>query len=101
LHDGVIHREWLQQGRVTRRHALNLNGDAIRRLRYQDGRLAQRDYFDRDGSQVSTESFDADGFLTESLHGRNHWWYHRGVPQRFDSSSSCFVKEGDRWIEKR
>ena len=98
LHDGVIHREWLRHDQVTRRHDLNLNGNAIRQLRYEDGRLAKRDYLDRDGNHVSTESFDANGFITESLHGRNHWWYERGVPQRFESSSSRFVKAGDRWL---
>lgn len=101
LNDGVIHREWLQHDQVTRRHDLNLNGNAIRRLRYEDGRVVQRDYFDRDGNRVSRESLDADGFITESLHGRNRWWYQRGVPQRFESSSSRFVKEEDRWIKKR
>jgi len=101
LHDGVIHREWLEHGRVTRRHDLSLDGKPIRRLHYQDGKLARREYYDRDGSHVSTERFDPDGFITESIRGRNHWRYQRGVPQRFESGSSLFARDGDRWIRKR
>lgn len=101
LHDGVIQRTWLQHGQVTKRHDLSLNGMATRRLRYSDGQLAQRDYFDREGDHVSTERFDSDGFITESIHGRNHWWYKRGVPQRFESSSLRYSREGDRWVRRK
>jgi hypothetical protein len=101
LHDGVIHREWLQHGQLTKGHDLNLDGEPIRQLYYQDGRLAKREYYDRDGEHVSSELFDSEGFITESLHGRNHWWYDRGMPQRFESSSSLFVRDGDPWIRKR
>jgi hypothetical protein len=101
LHDGVIRREWLQHGEVVKRHDLNLGGKPIRRLFFKNGELARRDYYDRAGGHVSTELFDSKGFITESIHGRRHWWYQRGVPQRLESGSSLFVKDGERWIRKR
>jgi len=100
LHDGVIHREWLRHGQLLRRHDLNLEGKPIRRLHYRGGKLAERQYYDRDGGHVSTERFDSDGFITESIRGRYHWWYERGVPQRFESGAALFVNDGDRWIRK-
>jgi hypothetical protein len=100
MHDGVIHREWLWHGQLMRRHDLNLDGKPIRRLHYRDGKLAERQYYDRDGGHVSTERFDADGFITESIRGRYHWWYQRGVPQRFENGAALFVNDGDRWIRK-
>jgi hypothetical protein len=101
LRDGVIHREWLQQGQVTKRHDLNFDGTPIRHLYYQNERLFKREYYSRDRDHVSTELFDSEGFIAESIHGRNHWWYEQGVPKRFESGSSLFVKEGDHWIRKR
>jgi len=101
LHDGVIHREWLQQGQITKRHDLNFDGIPIRHLYYQNGRLLKREYYNRDRDHVSTELFDSEGFITESIHGRNHWWYEHGVPKKFESSSSLFVKEDDRWTKTR
>ncbi|MFC1635329.1 hypothetical protein ACFL5Z_10850 [Planctomycetota bacterium] len=101
LHDGVIHREWLQQGQVTKRHDLNVDGTPIRHLYYHNGRLVKREYFNRDRDHVSTELFDTEGFITESIRGRNHWWYEHGVPEKFENGSSLFMKEGKRWIKKR
>lgn len=101
VNDGVIHREWIQQGRVTRRYDLNINGDAIRRLYYQDGRIAKRDYYDSDGNQVSSEWFDVDGFVTKSVHGKSRWWYQSGVPQKFERSSARFVKVENHWVKEQ
>jgi len=99
--DGVIAREWLERGQIVRRHDRNQDGQATRRLFYQDGRLVRREYYDRTGKRVSTERFDADGFMTESIHGRNHWWYQHGVPQRFQKGSAVFVRDHDRWTRNR
>jgi hypothetical protein len=100
LHDGVIHREWLQGDRLTEKHDLNPKGDPIRRLHYLEGKLIKREYYGRDGERVNAELFDSEGCLTQSIHGRNHWWYERGVPYRFESSSSRFLKEGERWVKE-
>jgi hypothetical protein len=97
LHDGVIHREWLQGGTRTRRHDLNPEGKAIRRLFYEDGRLTRREYHDRDGKHISTERFDADGYITESVHGKNRWWYDRGEPVRFTNGTETYYRDGNRW----
>lgn len=98
-----------------RQDDLNLEGKPIRRLSYEGGRLARREYLDRDGNLVSTELFDADGFITQSIGQRSYdrgipawkrdhatveaqWFYQRGVPVRYNRGSPSFVKEGDRWI---
>jgi hypothetical protein len=99
LHDGVIHREWIEDDQVATRHDLNLEGTPIRQLFFEDGRLVRREYRDRNGGHVSTELFDSDGFITESIHGQHHWWYQRGVPQRFERGSSQFARDGDRWVK--
>ena len=100
LHDGVIHREWLQQGKVTKRHDLNSQGRPTRQLYYRDGRLLKREYYTQGGDHVSTELFDGQGFITESIHGRNHWWYVQGVPTKFKNRSSLFLRDADRWIKR-
>ncbi len=101
LHDGVIHRERWQPGQIVRRHDLNLEGKAIRRLFYEDGRLTRREYWDREGNQVSSELFDADGYITESLWGETRrWHYRRAVPIRYETDSTVYVKQGERWVAK-
>ena len=98
LQDGVIHREWLSGGQLTERHDLNPDGKPIRRLFYTDGKLSRREYHDADGRQVSTEHFNQEGFITESVIGRSHWWYERGVPIKFTNGSDTFVPKDDHWI---
>ena len=100
LHDGLIHREWLQRGRLVRRDDLNPEGKTIRRLLYENGKLTRREYYDDAGDLVSTELFDAAGYITEAIRdGGEHWWYRRGVPWKYVRRSEGFRKEGDRWVE--
>jgi hypothetical protein len=103
LHDGVIRRTWYHNGEIVETHDLNLEQQAVRRLFYQDGRLARREYHDRDGNHVSTEWFDSDGHITESIqHGSRprHWWYERGVPVRYARGSRGYTKVGKRWVSE-
>ena len=58
LVDGVIHREWYTWGQIVRRHDLNEDGQAIRRLFYHNGVLLRREFHNREGEHVSTELFD-------------------------------------------
>ena len=79
---------------------------------------AKREYLDRDGNLVSTELFDAAGFITHYAGQRSYpqgqpawkrdgsttvaeWFYERGVPVRYRRGAASVVKEGERWIAKR
>ena len=113
-HDGVIHREWHDHGQIRRRHDLSSEGKVIRRLFYQDGVLARREYHNREGNHVSTELFDPDGYITESIQYRDsepaeHFWFERGMPVKFTGSRShhaaphgrgTYVKKGDNWVKQ-
>lgn len=106
LYDGVIHREWYRDGQLVQRHDLNAEGKAIRRLTYENGRLARREYHDRDGKLLSRELFDAAGFVTEwiSFDARGesvHWWFDRGMPLKQISKDGEFLKQGDQWVATR
>ena len=102
LHDGLIQRQVWQRGSLVRQDDLNAEGRPIRRLSYQHGRLARREYFGGDGRLVSTELFDAQGFITRSIGpGSTQWDYERGVPVRCRRGETWFVKRGDRWIAQR
>lgn len=101
LHDGLIRRTWYRQGEAVESHDLNLAGKAIRRLFYQQGRLARREYHDREGNHVSTEQFGPDDYMTESIqHGSTprQWRYERGVPLKYARGSQSYVKDGTRWV---
>lgn len=99
LHDGVIHRTTWYRGMLAFREDLNSEGKPIRRLVYEDGRLERREYHDRDGNHISTELFDTDGYITEAIrHGGEHWWYRRGVPDKYVRRNVGFRKQGNRWI---
>ncbi|MEA3401601.1 MAG: hypothetical protein U9R79_10210 [Armatimonadota bacterium] len=114
-YDGVIHREWYEDGERVRRHDLNADGEAIRRLFYEDGRLARREYYRPDGIHASTEHFDADGFITETVLYRNgreweHWWYIKGTPVKLVTErgghhtasperGGTYVKRGIDWVK--
>ena len=118
LHDGVIRREHFENAQLVRRDDLNPQGKPIRRLSYQRGRVAKREYLDRDGNLVSTEWFDADGFITHSAGQRGYsqgqpawkrdgattfaeWWYERGVPVRYQRGATTLVKDGNRWVKAK
>ncbi len=96
-HDGVIHREFLHRALLVERHDLNSAGAPIRRLYYQDGKLTRREFHDHDGKHISTERFDADGYIVESIHGRNRWSYERGQPTKFTNGTVEYVLDGGRW----
>ena len=102
LHDGVIHRAWYRGGQMVERHDLNLAGEPTRRLHYEDGKLTRREYYDRDGDKVSTELFDSEGRITESIqHGSRprHWWYDGCVPTKYARGEDSYVPEGERWVK--
>lgn len=104
LYDGTIQRTWYRQGEVVQSHDLNLEGKAIRRLFYERGKFAKREYHDRNENHVSTELFGSDGYMTESIqHGSRprHWWYERGVPAKYARGAQVYVKDGTRWVTGR
>ena len=118
LHDGVIRRQAWRNGQLMQQDDLNGNGHPIRRLSYENGKLAKREYLDRGGNLVSTELFDAEGFITYSAGQRSYpqgqpawkrdgatifqeWFYEKGVPVRWRRSSRNLIKQGDRWIEQK
>ena len=104
LHDGIIRRSWYQGVELVERHDLNAEGKATRRLYYRDGKLAKREYHDRNGYHVSTELFSTDGYITESIqHGSRprRWWYERGVPVKYTRGDETHVKDGERWIKAK
>jgi hypothetical protein len=103
VYDGVIHREWYEHGVIARRHDVGLEGDAIRRTSYADGKMAVREYYNRDDQCLSRELFDANGFITEWIRfgadGReqDHWHFERGTPIRQIRKGTEYVKRGDRF----
>jgi hypothetical protein len=104
LHNGVIRRSWHRGREIVERHDLNAKGKATRRLFYRDGKLARRQYHSRDGYHVSTEHFDADGYITESIqHGSRprHWWYEKAVPVKYSRGSETYFKQNQRWIKTK
>ncbi len=113
LHDGVIHREWYNWGQIIKRYDLNLEWKPIRRLFYQNSKLTRRELHNRDGIHFSTEFFDPDGYITESIQYRmvsgelneyRHWWYEKGVSVKSVRNSSggaeIYTKDGNRWLKK-
>jgi len=114
-YDGVIHREWWVKGALVRRHDLDLDGKPIRRLFYEAGRLTRREYHSAAGEHVTTELFDADGYITESVHNRNgrewnHWWYVKGTPVKLKTErgghhtasparGGVYIKQGIEWVK--
>ena len=115
VYDGVIHREWYTWGQIETRHDLNAEGKAIRRLYYTHGILARREYVTRDDILISTEIFDTDGYITESVRYQyvdgnqkeiGHWWFDKGMPVKLIGSEGhtlvsfpgIYVKEGDNWV---
>jgi hypothetical protein len=118
LHDGVIQRQVWRNGHLARQDDLNGEGRPIRRLNYEAGRLATREFLDREGNLVSTEWFGADGFITRSAGQRGHsqghpawkrdgattfseWFYERGVPVRYVRGTTEIVRVGDRYVLKK
>lgn len=104
LHDGVIQRTRYRRGEVIERRDLNPEGKAIRRLFYQENKLVRREYHDRNGNNVSTELFDSDGHITESIQHESrsrHWWYEHGVPMKYARGSETYVKDGTRWVRAK
>ncbi len=110
--DGEIHREWYDNGILIKRHDLNVDGKAVRRLFYSDKRLVRREYHNREGEHVSTEHFDKEGYITESIVYRNgedydHFWYDKGMPVKHTGRNSHHagrtgtqIKVGERWVQQ-
>ena len=110
--DGVIHREWYKTGILQQGHDLNADGKAIRRQFYSDGQLVRREFHNRDGQHVSTEHFDTDGYIIESIVYRNgqeidHFWYKAGMPvkhtgrdSREAGRSGTQVNVAGRWVQQ-
>ena len=101
VYDGVIHREWHERGQLVRRHDVGLEGQAVRRTSYSDGRLAVREYYNRGGARLSRELFDTDGFITDwilySSDGseNNRWTYDRGMPVRQFNTDTEYLERGE------
>jgi len=116
-YEGVIHREWYEDGQLVRRHDLNATGEGTRRLFHEDGRLQRREYYNREGQQVTTEHFDTDGFITETIQFRYpngereeyyHFWYDKGTPIKYvghnvrhaaSQGSGTYEKQDNRWVK--
>ena len=94
---------------IAKRHDVSADGKAIRRLTFDAGRLAVREYYNREDFRVSREVFDENGFITEWLfyrHAgrgvqvRDHWFYDRGMPVRHVlKERDHFEKRGDHWVK--
>jgi hypothetical protein len=113
-YDDVIHREWYENAAMVRRHDIDRNGSAVRRLFYEDGRLVRREYHTPQGLQT-WEDFDADGFIAESGRYRNgelwqRWWYIKGAPVKHwtergghhtasPERGGTYVKQGIEWVK--
>jgi len=103
LHDGVVHKEWYEDGVLARRHDIGLEGDAIRRTSYRDGKLATREYYNREDVLLSRERLNNDGFITEWVRfasdgsEQSRWEYDRGMPVREVRAGTEYVKRGDRF----
>ncbi|MBT4818988.1 MAG: hypothetical protein HON70_24985, partial [Lentisphaerae bacterium] len=99
----------------VKRHDLDEDGNAIRRLAYTGGQLARREYHTARGEHITTEVFDADGFITESMRNRKrqawaHWWFVKGSPVKHWSArgghhsasterGGTYMKQGIRWVK--
>jgi len=113
LHDGLVHREWYERDVILRRHDLNAEGQAIRRLTYENGKLMLREFYGDDGLRISQERFTPDGYITDSIRYRyiddvaqeyDHWYYDRGMPTRRVTASGGgeeYAKDGDDWVVVR
>ena len=118
LLEGVAHREWYEKGVIVRRYDLNRDGKATRRLYYEKDRLARREYYTAGGEHVSTEIFDADGYITESTlyrndrgekRAENRFWYDGGMPVKFVGRSNrhatdlggpgTYENRNGRWVK--
>ncbi|MFO8081486.1 MAG: hypothetical protein R6V07_14450 [Armatimonadota bacterium] len=113
-YDGVIHREWYEDGTIVRRHDIDHEGFAVRRLFYEDGRLARREYHTAQGLQT-WEDFDADGFIAHTGRNRNgqpweEWWLIKGTPVKHwtergghhtasTEGGGTYVKQGIDWVK--
>ncbi len=104
LHDGVIRREWFRDGAIVRRHDLNADGKAIRRVEFQDGKASVREYHTNQGVRVSREAFAPNGVITETIRysegdGReiDHWWFDEGWPVKQVRGGRQYVKRDDRF----
>ncbi len=97
-------RSWYRSGEIVKMYDLNSQGKATRRLLYRDGKLAKREYHNRDDYHVSTELFGADGYITESIqHGSRprHWWYEKGAPVKYTRGTDTYLKDGERWTKTK
>ena len=60
-----------------------------------------REYYDRNGNLISTETFDADGFIVQSVGaGSWKWTYARGEPNSYERRSVRYVRQGDQWLRE-
>jgi hypothetical protein len=83
------------------------HGDRRQIRATENGKLAQREYHDRDGKLLNREALDAEGFIAESIrYGDDsgkpfeavHWWFERGTPVKQVSKEGAFAKQSDQWI---
>jgi hypothetical protein len=102
-YDGVIRREWYEDGIISKRHDLNEKGQATRRIVFNDGAMAVREYFDRNDQCVSRELFGDAGYITEQIRygadgaEKDHWWFDQGWPIKHRRGNREYTKHADRW----
>ncbi len=113
-YDGVIHREWYEDGALVRRHDIDDTGFAVRRLFYEDGRLVRREYHTAEYGLQTYEDFDEDGFITHDGFNRkgrpwDEWWYIKGTPVKHwtergghhtasPERGGTYIKQGIDWV---
>lgn len=73
-YDGIIRRETFTHGTIAQAEDMNRQGFAARRLRYQRGVLAEREYWVSENQRISLERFAPDGTKREEV----RWEYDRG-----------------------
>jgi len=109
IYDGVISKEWYTWGVIDKKFDLSVsNREATRRMYYRDGKISQRDYFDRNGWHATTELFNSQGQITEAIYyntGREkremtHWWYENHIPVKCIKSGELYYRDNEVWKKK-
>jgi hypothetical protein len=98
VYDGVIQRDFFRHGQLVERQDLNHIKIVTRRLRYINGHLHRREYFNEDAKLVSTEIFSTNGEIVESIRKGSHWWYKNASPLRHVRKSKQYQKTYTGWI---
>lgn len=118
-YDGIIRREWYRKDSLEKLNDLNKDGKTIRQLLYTDGKDSVRKYYTKEGYHRSTEYYNPDGWITESIiylidgeqGGQGveaHWWYDQGDPVKLigydyiaaSKGPGVYVKIDNDWVKQ-